>query len=168
MMQRPRSIRFVLTLWYSLILLGALCLFAGTLYVYLQHLLEQRLEQDLAGQVDWIYQLLAVEEEHLQSGQSSPRKLSWRVRAESSTTSARTPATMLLSSRNRRVTFSFRSAATVCGLNFLARNRRGGRISGRVQRGNAHPLRIAGLSVRHFIFTWHSLKRPSTRSSARP
>ena len=52
MIHRPRSVRFTLTLWYSLVLLAAFSLFGGSLYGYLYHLLEQRLEQDLAGQVD--------------------------------------------------------------------------------------------------------------------
>ena len=149
MIRWPRSIRSILTLWYSLILLGALFLFAGSLYLYLQHLLEQRLEQDLAGQVDWIYQLLAVEEEHLETGKA--------------------PAQVILESENRIVDHfrkDPRNYAVVIsqpgGDILFALGDRGSwpelphpLQSGRtdfwsVQYGSSHPLRIAGLSVRHF------------------
>ena len=64
-MTLPRSltsIRFVLTLWYTVVLLIAFTIFGGSVYVYLQHLLKQTLEQDLAAEVDWIVQLIDLEQ----------------------------------------------------------------------------------------------------------
>ncbi len=60
-----KSIRFVLTLWYSLVLLCAILIFGGSVYLYLEHLLTKNLEQDLVAEVDWIYQLLELEKERM-------------------------------------------------------------------------------------------------------
>ncbi len=56
-----KSIRFVLTLWYTMVLLAAFVIFGGSVYIYLKHLQEQTLEQDLSAEVDWIYQLIYLE-----------------------------------------------------------------------------------------------------------
>jgi hypothetical protein len=37
-----KSIRFVLTFWYSLVLLCAILIFGGSVYLYLEHLLEKK------------------------------------------------------------------------------------------------------------------------------
>jgi heavy metal sensor kinase len=60
--RRFTSIRFVLTLWYTVVLLFAFAIFGGSVYIYLQHLLNQTLEQDLAAEVDWIVQLIDLEQ----------------------------------------------------------------------------------------------------------
>jgi heavy metal sensor kinase len=64
-MKLPRrfsSVRFVLTLWYTVVLLVAFGIFGGSVYIYLEHLLNQTLEQDLASEVDWIVQLIDLEQ----------------------------------------------------------------------------------------------------------
>jgi len=149
MIRWPRSIRFTLTLWYSLVFGGALLLLGGSLYVYLQHLLEQRLEQDLAGQVDWIYQLLAVEEEHLETG-----KLPLDVILESE---ERLLDHFRKDPRNYVVVISQPEGNVLFALgdrsqwSELPHPRQRGRTDfWLVSRGSGHPVRIAGLSVRHF------------------
>ena len=57
-----RSVRFVLTVWYALVLLIASAIFGVSVYVYLDHLLMQTLRDDLTAEVDWIYQLIDIEQ----------------------------------------------------------------------------------------------------------
>ena len=59
--QRVRSVRSVLTIWYSFVLLLAFVIFSVSVYVYLQHLLEQRLDGSLVDDVEWITHFLRVE-----------------------------------------------------------------------------------------------------------
>jgi heavy metal sensor kinase len=59
--QRIRSTRFVLTLWYSIILLAAFILFGAGVYVYLRHVEEAGLEQNLVEEIDWISRLVDLE-----------------------------------------------------------------------------------------------------------
>ncbi len=67
--QRLRSIRSILTLWYSFLLLGALVLFAGSTYYYLQHTLLSQLDQYLLEEVQWVRDIVEVERERfVQSG----------------------------------------------------------------------------------------------------
>ena len=47
-MMRARSIRFRLTAWYALVLLGALCLFSGLIWVSLRQRLLGEVDRDLA------------------------------------------------------------------------------------------------------------------------
>lgn len=66
-LHRARSIRFVLTLWYSVILLFAFVLFGSAVYVYLKHLQETSLQQDLLEEVDWIARIVDVERSRISS-----------------------------------------------------------------------------------------------------
>jgi two-component system OmpR family sensor kinase len=59
--QRIRSTRFVLTLWYSIILLAAFIIFGAGVYVYLRHVEEAELEQNLVEEIDWISRLVDLE-----------------------------------------------------------------------------------------------------------
>ncbi|HEX7574191.1 MAG TPA: ATP-binding protein [Bacteroidota bacterium] len=60
-LHKARSIRFVLTLWYSIILLIAFVLFGSAVYLYLKHLQETSLQEDLLEEVDWIARIVDVE-----------------------------------------------------------------------------------------------------------
>jgi len=59
--RKTRSIRFVLTMWYTLILLLAFVIFGAAVYVYLARLQERALQADLLEEVDWIARLVDVE-----------------------------------------------------------------------------------------------------------
>lgn len=56
-----RSTRFVLTFWYSLILLAAFAIFGASTYLYLRHMKETELERNLLEEVDWISRLVDLE-----------------------------------------------------------------------------------------------------------
>lgn len=56
-----RSIRFVLTLWYTLVLMVAFGLFSASVYIYLQHLMESKLDQDLLGELDGVSQIIDLD-----------------------------------------------------------------------------------------------------------
>jgi len=60
-LQKFRSVRSILTLWYSLILIVAFTIFGFSVYLYLKHLEEKELEKDLLEEVDWISQIIDVE-----------------------------------------------------------------------------------------------------------
>ena len=60
-LRKFRSIRFVLTLWYSLVLLAAFVLFGAAVYVYLRRVEERALQQDLLEEVDWISRLVEID-----------------------------------------------------------------------------------------------------------
>jgi heavy metal sensor kinase len=75
MLQIVRSVRFALTLWYSLVLLAAFLIFGASVYVYLQHVQEKALRQDLFEEVDWISRLVDVEKTRL-TGRHSLKQLS--------------------------------------------------------------------------------------------
>jgi heavy metal sensor kinase len=60
-LRKFRSIRFILTLWYSLILLAAFILFGATVYVYLRRAQETALQEDLLEEVDWISRLVDID-----------------------------------------------------------------------------------------------------------
>ena len=149
MIQRPRSIRVALTLWYTLILLGAITLFAGVLYVYLQRLLEQRLEQDLAGEVDWIYQLLVLEEEHVSQGKA-PLEVVVNSQARILDHFRKDPRnyTVIISQAGGDILFELGDPTLWDELPYPSKR---GRTDFRsVQGANGHAVRIAGLSARHF------------------
>jgi two-component system OmpR family sensor kinase len=74
-LRRFRSIRFVLTLWYALILLAAFVLFGVAVYVYLRRVQEKALQQDLLEEVDWISRLVDVERSRI-TGRSALEALS--------------------------------------------------------------------------------------------
>jgi heavy metal sensor kinase len=61
LLQRIRSTRFVLTLWYSIILLAAFIIFGFGVYVNLRHIEEAGLEQNLVEEIDWISRLVDLE-----------------------------------------------------------------------------------------------------------
>src|SRR5512136_2475014 len=65
---RFRSVRVVLTLWYSAVLLIAFTLFALGTYVYLDQLLTKALDQNLSSEVDWVHRVLDAEIEKLEAG----------------------------------------------------------------------------------------------------
>ncbi len=60
-LQKIRSVRFVLTFWYSLVLIAAIALFGYGVYLYLKQLQEAELERNLAEEVDWIASLMDLE-----------------------------------------------------------------------------------------------------------
>lgn len=62
---RLRSIRAILAIWYSTILLIAIALFAGSTYFYLQVLLLETLDQDLADEADWVMKVVTLEQGQL-------------------------------------------------------------------------------------------------------
>lgn len=59
--QNIRSVRSILTLWYSFVLVLAFVIFSVSVYAYLEHLLEQRLDGSLINDVEWITRFLQVE-----------------------------------------------------------------------------------------------------------
>jgi len=61
LLRRVQSARFVLTAWYTLLLLLFFIILGWSVYFYLDHLLRQNLDDDLRAEVDWIYQLIDVE-----------------------------------------------------------------------------------------------------------
>jgi heavy metal sensor kinase len=75
LLQHIRSVRFTLTLWYSLLLLVAFGLFGGSVYLYLDHLMEAKLDQDLIDETDWIGQIVELERMRL-NGRTSLEALS--------------------------------------------------------------------------------------------
>lgn len=60
-LQNIKSVRSVLVLWYSFVLLSAFAIFSVSVYAYLEHLLEQRLDNSLVDDVEWITRLLEIE-----------------------------------------------------------------------------------------------------------
>ena len=75
LLQHIRSVRFTLTLWYSLLLLVAFGLFGVSVYVYLEHLMEEKLDQDLIEETDWIKEIVELERMRL-NGRTSLEALS--------------------------------------------------------------------------------------------
>ncbi len=65
LLQRIKSVQFVLAFWYSVLLLVAFTLFGWSVYVYLEHLLASRLDQNLSEEVDWIAQIVDIERSRL-------------------------------------------------------------------------------------------------------
>jgi heavy metal sensor kinase len=63
LVNRIKSIRSILTIWYSFLLLGAFALFAGSTYFYLQQMLESQLDRNLLEEVQWIRDIVEVERE---------------------------------------------------------------------------------------------------------
>ena len=59
--QRIKSVRFILTLWYSVVLLAAFTLFGYGVFVYLKHLQEGALQRNLMEEVDWIGSMVDLE-----------------------------------------------------------------------------------------------------------
>ena len=57
---RLRSVRAILTLWYSVVLLAAFLLFGVSVYSYLKYEGELAIEEGLTAEVDWLADLLAV------------------------------------------------------------------------------------------------------------
>lgn len=55
-----RSVRAIMTLWYSLALLAAFLLFGTTVYSYIDYEVERALERGLTAEVDWMANFLAV------------------------------------------------------------------------------------------------------------
>ena len=60
LLQKISSVRSVLTLWYSFVLLLAFVIFSVSVYVYLERLLEQRLDGSLIDDVEWITRFLQI------------------------------------------------------------------------------------------------------------
>jgi len=61
LLARFKSVRFTLTLWYSLILLAAFTLFGTSTYFYLARLLEGELEKNLVDEVNWINEIIEID-----------------------------------------------------------------------------------------------------------
>ncbi len=66
LLARLKSVRAVLTVWYSLVLLAAFALFGYSVYVYMESLQRSTLEQYLVDEVDWIARLVEVDRTRLQ------------------------------------------------------------------------------------------------------
>jgi heavy metal sensor kinase len=79
LLKKTKSVRFTLTLWYSTVLLVAFAVFGVTVYVYLQHLLETTLDQNLVEDVEWMSRLVEVEQNTTREGESM-RKLTREMR----------------------------------------------------------------------------------------
>jgi heavy metal sensor kinase len=60
-LQRIKSVRFVLTFWYSLVLVAAIALIGYGVFMYLKELEEAELERNLTEEVDWIASLMDLE-----------------------------------------------------------------------------------------------------------
>ncbi|HTY00648.1 MAG TPA: ATP-binding protein [Bacteroidota bacterium] len=58
---RFRSTRFVLTFWYTVLLLAAFAVFGTGVYLYLRHMEEAELERNLLEEVDWVSRLVDLE-----------------------------------------------------------------------------------------------------------
>jgi len=67
-MPEARSLRFVLTLWYSVVLLAAFFLFGAAVYVYLKRMQDAALQGDLREEVDWISRLVDVDRRRIAGG----------------------------------------------------------------------------------------------------
>ena len=74
-LHKARSIRFVLTLWYTVILLIAFVLFGSAVYLYLKRVQETSLRDDLLEEVDWIARIVDVERSKI-SGRANLEALS--------------------------------------------------------------------------------------------
>lgn len=61
LLTKVKSVRFILTLWYSVVLLIAFGVFGGSIYVNLKHLLVESLRENLATEVDWIGRIVELE-----------------------------------------------------------------------------------------------------------
>jgi heavy metal sensor kinase len=70
LLEKLKSVRFVLTLWYSIILLVAFAVFGIAVYIYLQHLLKVKLDQNLVEEVEWMSRLVEVERTTTTEGES--------------------------------------------------------------------------------------------------
>ena len=70
LLQKIKSVQFVLAFWYSMLLLVAFALFDWSVYVYLEHILSTRLDQNLSEEVDWIGQIVDIERSRLNSHRS--------------------------------------------------------------------------------------------------
>ena len=57
---RLRSIRSILVLWYTAVLLIGYVLFGTAVYAYLHHSGHRALEEGLTSEVDWLADLLTV------------------------------------------------------------------------------------------------------------
>ena len=63
-----RSVRFILTLWSSLLIIGAVVVFGTSVYFYLERLEERALSDMLVEEVDWIHQIVEIDRQHLSRG----------------------------------------------------------------------------------------------------
>ncbi len=67
-LQKTRSVRSILTLWYALVLVAAFALFGYGVFVYLKQLQEDELERNLTEEVDWISSILDLEKSRFAGG----------------------------------------------------------------------------------------------------
>jgi len=67
-MPDARSLRFVLTSWYAVVLLAAFFLFSAAVYVYLKQVQEAALQRDLLEEVDWISRLVDIDRKRIAEG----------------------------------------------------------------------------------------------------
>lgn len=66
--RKTRSIRFILSVWYSVILLIAFVIFGAAVYLYLERVQERALQEDLLEEVDWVARLVDVERTRMSDG----------------------------------------------------------------------------------------------------
>ncbi len=61
LIQKLRSVRFVLTFYYSVVLLTAFAIFGFSVYLYMERLEDTTLRKNLLEEVDWISRLVDLE-----------------------------------------------------------------------------------------------------------
>lgn len=61
LLQRTRSVQFLLAFWYSTFVFGVLLLFGGSIYIYLQHFQEAQQDKTLQEEVTWISEIVDLE-----------------------------------------------------------------------------------------------------------
>ncbi len=74
-MNGARSVRAILTFWYTAVLVVAFAVFAGAVYLYLERVLLASLDQNLLEETDWIGRLVEVDRTRF-AGNASVEKLS--------------------------------------------------------------------------------------------
>ncbi len=75
LLQKLKSVRAVLTLWYSTVLFIAFLVFGASVYVYLRHLQLEALENDLLEEANWIASLIDLERDQIDDKEGSARLL---------------------------------------------------------------------------------------------
>jgi heavy metal sensor kinase len=149
---RLRSIRSILTLWYSAVLLLGFALFGGAVYTYLDYRGHEALEEGVTSEVDWIANLMSVglqPGEALDSLMELPPETRRRIenhlalQAENYAIMLKTPDGRLLYSAGDRTATDVMQAPSVSGRTVLAS----------IQRGPDDDLTVA--SVSHETFELH-------------
>ncbi len=81
LLAKLKSVRIILTLWYSLVLLVAFIVFGAAIYLYLERLLSETLQKNLTAELDWISRIVEIEREQIHRS-SSTQKLTEEVEGQ--------------------------------------------------------------------------------------